>query len=517
MDMFYVLSSFLITSIVADQLQRSDFSFVKFYLSRLRRLAPAYLVCLIFVSIAASVLLVPDDFIAYMSSLKHALLFDSNVKFADITGGYFSSNAEQMPLLHTWSLSLEWQFYFIWPVIFYLCYRFLRFRAFLVLLLLAFVAAIGYGYYLAEANPIKSYYLLTGRGFELMAGALLALLISYLPRVEGIFAHLLSILAIVVIVALAVVLDGTSLFPGLNGLWVTLATLLLIYTGRAESLPIGNRLLSWKPMVGIGLISYSIYLWHWPIFAFIRYLQIELKLFLALGAMALAFILSYLTWIMVEKPMRFKYVFGFKRTVAFFWFIPILLVLSLSHLIKSHDGFPGRFGDKLTGITQVIDAASTQSNRQCHEIKSMNATECQLESEPSSRPRPNTLLIGDSHARHYRDFVEVLAQDSQHSFISITGKSCLTVPGVYLLQAKKYIDRCALFVPHLYAQIEEIRPEFVILAQRWIGYSSNTVVHSKDDEQSIALSRGRLEKALTQTIEAFIDKGITPGNDRTDS
>ena len=298
-DIFFVISGFLITGILAREIERGDYSLIRFYERRARRILPALFVMLAGVLAAASWLYVPGDFEGVPRSALAALGFVSNVWFF-AHSGYFAAPAEAMPLLHCWSLAVEEQFYIAFPWVLWLCAtRAPRWRVPAV----ALAALVSFGWAWAKQSSADgfAFYMLPPRAWELFAGALLAL--DAVPPLRSRALREAASLAGLALIGFAVFsYDRHTVFPGVAALPPVLGAGLLLYSAPGTWV---GRLLSAGPLVGVGLISYSLYLWHWPLIVFTEYAT-DAKLagamrFAVIGA-ALAF--AWASWRFVERPFR---------------------------------------------------------------------------------------------------------------------------------------------------------------------------------------------------------------------
>ena len=300
-DVFFVISGYLITSIIDRELSAGSFSLLDFYERRARRILPAlWLVCLACIPFAWW-LMTPEHLAEFAESLVAVALFVSNFLFWQ-QSGYFDTAAELTPLLHTWSLAVEEQFYVLYPLAMLVLLPRSR-RLTIALLALACLASLLLAIWGARHAPHANYFLLPSRGFELGAGALLALTLGT-RRPGGPWLRATASLAgLLLILAGVVLLDSETPFPGLAALLPVAGTSAIIaFSGNGD--PVG-RLLSLRPVVLVGLVSYSFYLWHQPVFVFARLWHFDggpapnYPLLIALG-----FALSWLSWKFVEAPFR---------------------------------------------------------------------------------------------------------------------------------------------------------------------------------------------------------------------
>jgi len=264
-DIFFVISGYLITSIIFREMKEGSFTYLRFYARRARRILPALLAVIVATTAAAFLLFLPDDLIEYGRIVIYTLLFGSNFRLA-AEPGYFHHSMQENPLLHMWSLSVEEQFYLLWPTLLALMLSLLPERrhkqTVLGLSILSLLAAEA----LVHIWPRSAFFHLPTRGWELLAGALLAM--NFIPRtVSKASAESLSAIGLVLMIAPIFLYDKETPFPGLAALAPVLGCALAIYSTENERTRVAT-LLSWKPIVFVGLISYSLYLWHWPIFAF---------------------------------------------------------------------------------------------------------------------------------------------------------------------------------------------------------------------------------------------------------
>ncbi len=308
-DVFFVISGYLITSIILKEQEAGKFSIVNFYERRVRRILPALffvmLVCLPF----AWMWLLPHELEDFGKSIIAVSLFSSNILFWR-ENDYFAVDAEFIPLLHTWSLAVEEQFYVFFPLIM------ITFWALGKRWLMAIISMIGVlSLALTEWGwrdfPVANFYLIPSRAWELMMGALSAFYLFKNRQPEGVIAHVASFSGLLLILYAIFFLHSGIPFPSLYALAPTLGTALIILFATKDTLV--YKLLSWRIMVGIGLISYSAYLWHQPLFVFARMRGLdfmsgdhadELSLGMVAVLSAIALVFAYLSWRFVERPFR---------------------------------------------------------------------------------------------------------------------------------------------------------------------------------------------------------------------
>lgn len=309
-DVFFVISGYLITTIILNDLGNGRFSLISFYERRARRILPALVVVSLSATFASWIFLDPISASKVGSSAIGIASFSSNIVFW-LGQGYFEEASELMPLIHTWSLAVEEQYYFLFPImLMVLTYFGIRNfkQLFLLLAFLSFVIAIWAVFYQEHTRIVSgAFFLLPTRGWELLMGSYAALICAerkVTPPGANINRHLLSLLGLILIVVPCFVITSETPFPGYVALSPTLGTFLIIVYGSENSFV--KRVLSHKVIVFLGLISYSLYLWHQPIFAFYRAIQGDTKIsfFPAILLILFSFALAFLSWKFIEKPFR---------------------------------------------------------------------------------------------------------------------------------------------------------------------------------------------------------------------
>ncbi len=300
-DVFFVISGYLITRIIYEDMARGTYRISDFYVRRARRILPAAIPVYLATLVAAALLLFGSERTDVMTSTLSSLGFVSNFYLLGHSG-YFERAASFNPMLHTWSLSVEEQFYLVLPLaIFLLRHRGPKVRA------VAFVAATALSFLAAcfflRGHSSAVFYLLPFRAWELLLGSLLA--IGAVPAIRSrAAARFGGLLGLALIAVSVVLLDSQSLFPGWNALPACLGAALVIHFGADGGVSLSGRLLSWRPLRLVGLISYSLYLWHWPMIVFYSYLFGELVPVTAVALVGATFVVAWLSWRFVERPFR---------------------------------------------------------------------------------------------------------------------------------------------------------------------------------------------------------------------
>ncbi|MGP3792074.1 acyltransferase family protein [Pseudomonas sp. B392_1p] len=409
-DVFFVISGFLITSILLKDFSAGRFTYAEFYRRRVNRILPAYLCVLGCVTVAAFILMLPYDFKKFGVSALSSLFFVSNLNYALRQGDYFSNDAEQWPLLHTWSLAVEEQFYVLWPILLFVFFMYAsrepnqyRKRLLIFTLVLISSSAVVATVFALDNNLAKwSYYTSFTRASELLLGGALAVFRSG-RDIPGLGPGYTTP-ALVVLLACFLGYDKSIPFPGVSALVPCLATVILLAGRRTGGL---YQVLASRPLVGIGLISYSLYLWHWPIISFTRYVfdfgsgTFVIGGWAALAIFGLSVSLAYLTYRYIETPFRTSRA-SFSQAGMRLFALPCAAGLFVYGAIFFSHGAPFRLD--IPGVP-AMQAFNSIDKRQCPDFVSLGC----LGGDPHASRK--YLIIGNSYAEHYFKFYDVLGKE----------------------------------------------------------------------------------------------------------
>ena len=401
-DVFFVISGYLITSVILADLAAGTFSFLSFYERRIRRILPAFLAMLILSTVLAWRFLTPAELEVYGRSQLAALFSVSNIFFRN-QAGYFASPSTLTPLLHTWSLAVEEQFYIAFPLLIFLVYRIVPRMLALILCVLAAASLIASTVTVAY-DPNPAFFNAPLRAWELLIGAILAH--GFLPRIHGlIHRNLAATIGILGILWSALHYTNGSLFPGLTALVPCLGAALIIAAGETGSSFVG-AILSLRPVVFLGLISYSIYLWHWPLLVFQRtdqmlFAQTEMTFATKVIFTLVVIVLAALSWAFIEQPIRRGRFRPPPRILVPAVASIVFLVAVTSIGLRTSHGFPNRFpliAQRVGEFTNYDRGPSTRDGL-CYlqptaAFADFHADPCLLQ----HRDRKSILLVGDSHA-----------------------------------------------------------------------------------------------------------------------
>lgn len=426
-DVFFVISGFLITSMIAEEMGQARFSIIKFYERRVRRIFPALFSVLGMAAVAAWLILTPADLKDFGQSLLSTATFSSNVLFW-LQTDYFDGPAHLKPLLHTWSLAVEEQFYIVFPPVLWLLMRFWRGRvrhSIMALLVVSFAASL----WTMTQRPASAFYLSPQRGWELLIGCALAL--GAVPALSARRARAIEGALGVALIAFAVVgYNDKTAFPGATALAPCLGAGMVIHAGAQHADTAVGRALSLPSVVFVGKISYSLYLWHWPLLVLAGYLKTtRLDVVNACGVLLLSFVLSALSWRYVEQPFRHGLL---PRRGALFAMAAAVSVAAIVgggalHVAK---GFPKRVDDRVI----ALDAARNDRNPdrgRCHASDDHPVpweAKCRYGAQGVA---PTAAIWGDSFAAEIAVALGERAQKAGRSMLYASYSACAPAVGVY--------------------------------------------------------------------------------------
>jgi peptidoglycan/LPS O-acetylase OafA/YrhL len=465
-DVFFVISGYLIAGLIYGEMHQGRFSILKFYERRIRRIFPALFAVLIAATAAAWFILFPSDFERYAGSLFATAFFASNIGFWRELG-YFDVVAEQKPLLHLWSIAVEEQFYILFPAILLALAGRSKARA-LATVSTILAASFAFSVWAVHAGPAFAFYMLPSRAWELMLGAVLAIAGFAAPSSRAL-REVLAVSGIALIATGVFVFTAATPFPGAAALLPCVGTALVVFTGQAPTTV--NAVLSKRPLVFIGLISYSLYLWHWPLFVFTRdALGRDLRPWETAGLIVLAFALAILSWRFVERPFRKR---GFRppRWKLFGGALAtIALTAGCGAAVVADRGVPQRYPVDvqkiLAGLHDVDSRAVTCFGMTGDDVRAGKL--CRI--GDLSAEAPSFVLWGDSHAGSIIPAVDAIAKREHRAGLFAATDSCPPLLGVTRLDAWK----CKDFNDAVIALAT--RPEIrdVILDARWAKNAEGT-------------------------------------------
>jgi len=483
-DIFFVISGYLITSIILSECEAGTFTLAGFYERRVRRILPALFFVLLCCLPAAYFLLLPDQTTRFAKSFLSGLFFVSNYYFRGNVG-YFQPDADEEPLLHLWSLAVEEQYYIFFPLLALLLWHMKerkfkvttlvwqrRFRVFIAVV--ALIAVASFIYAVSELGAETLFYDTRGRIWELLIGSLLAI---YLRKRAGnsaeiaphgarrLLAEYGSALGLLLILAACFGINRTKPFPGYWALFPTLGAALVILFASPNTW--AGRLLSSRVLVGIGLISYSAYLWHWSLFAFTRVVVHGPSRWLFAGLSLLSLGLAFVSWRYVERPFRDRKLF---QRPQIFRFAAISATLLIAVGCVGLSGIPSRF-------TADADLLVPYQER----VLYSNRYNKLRNNDPfSNEQKLRVLLLGDSFSA---DIINAMAERGLLTNAEIKVRFVLNHCQVYLgkenwmdLIDEQHHVQCAneVYTEDFYSSLQPLiqNADIVILVSSWYEWAA---------------------------------------------
>jgi peptidoglycan/LPS O-acetylase OafA/YrhL len=494
-DVFYVISGYLITGIIAPEIVERRFDLVRFYERRIRRLAPALLALLVLVALLASRILMPLDFADFGVSILAALFFSSNVLFWR-EHGYFGKEAIYTPLLHTWSLAVEEQFYLAFPLFLLVCHRLFR-KKWQWPVVAVFAASLLSSVYLTPRHPEAAFYLPVTRAWELMLGAWVAFKHESPPH--PLVREIASALGMGMIGMAVLRFTKDTPFPGLAALVPCGGSALLIWA--SEGTRVGS-LLRLRPVVGLGLISYSLYLWHWPLLVLDRYwhggssgLAATLTL---LGVVTLA---ATLSWRFVENPIRHRRILRSRRALFSTVAVGASLIAIAALAITLTDGVPRRFPPDVARLDSFASHRD-ETGYACANRSPDDVLSGRLCIVGDARREANTLLWGDSQAAALQSVVGEAMQQRELAARVATMIGC---PPLFGVRREAYEEPCDRFSEAVRSVLQRSDYRRVLLVGHWRGYAN--LLDLRDDGPA-AEPAEVLRRSLERTIADLRTLGV---------
>jgi peptidoglycan/LPS O-acetylase OafA/YrhL len=468
-DVFFVISGYLITSIIARELDAGTFSLLSFYERRIRRIFPALLVVIAACLAVGAWRMTPRHYNSLAESALAAIGFHSNIYFAD-KAGYFMPSAETLPLLHTWSLGVEEQFYVVAPLLLMALWRY---RAWVAPVLLALIAiALAASVWGTTLDSDKAFYLPHTRAIELMIG--MALGIGLVPAVRSQPARqVLSVLGLLMVAASASLYTSATPFPGAAALLPCVGSALVIHcAGGAHGISLVGRLLSTAPTVWLGKISYSLYLWHWPLFAFAAYEWGEVPIAGRLALIAASIALAALTYTWIEQPARTSRIVLTPSRVFAAGLGSAAVVAAVAGVVKGTHGLPMRLSPEVAAIERRAAVGGHRASRCGANMRGKINAACPL---GRSDVNPTVLVWGDSHAWMLAPTLDAVGKELGLGIRLVTRSGCpgLLDSGRHGLGKKK----CASAYQ---SQIDEVLKlgtiQHVVLISRWQALAADPIL-----------------------------------------
>lgn len=510
-DIFFVISGYLITSIILSEMEEGKFSLLNFYERRARRILPALffvmLVCLPF----AWLWLVPADMMGFSQSLAAVSAFASNVLFWR-TSGYFETAAELKPLLHTWSLAVEEQYYLLFPLFLIGAWR-LGKRSILSLLVVAAIMSLAAAEWGSVKRPTASFYLLPTRGWELLIGVFVAFYYSNNRKQD--FSRWVdqawSTIGLMLLLYAIFVFDHQTPFPSLYTLVPTIGAALIVLFATPKTWV--GALLGNPFLVGVGLISYSAYLWHQPLFAFAKHRSMDEPSKLLMGLLAVvSVVFAYFSWKYVETPFRSKQKFSREKI---FTYATAGSVCFICVGLAGH--FSGGFESRFDLPKSVADSfKTTDKSKECLDKSFVHTREDWYCDSGLRDDKVSFVVFGDSHSLSLFDTFHAAAASSKQYGMFTSASGCTPFLEVYALRGDQAERDCFLLNKRVFDYVKSNKITKVFLVARWTYYTDggyygtnfSYIGLSKSDAASKEISRKAFVYGLQKTIEAYTNIGV---------
>lgn len=519
-DVFFVISGFLITGVLRQELDeapRARFSLLGFYERRIRRILPAMVMLLVASLVAALWLDLPGEMVSFADALAATAVFSSNILFW-LQAGYFDPSGHTKPLLHLWSLAVEEQFYLVFPLFLFALSRWARPRRNQALVLLA-VPSFAFSVWGVAHMPTATFFLLPARGWEFFVGALIAL--DAVPPIASRGAReLCAALGLLSLGAGVVALDALTPFPGVAALLPCIGAALILMAGRVPGGRISG-LIGSRPLVTIGLMSYSLYLWHWPMLVFGAALVPERASLLArLSCVALSFVMAWLSWRFVERPFRGPRALGSRRAV----FAAAALATSVTAAVglAGHRaaGWPGRLPDRVRELAAFSLRSDDPNFERCFAWP-QHAVAPEQGCDYGAAVAPTIALWSDSHGAPLAPVLGDAFAREQRSLRFLGKAGCPPILGIDVSNPNR--PDCRLYTAAVHRYLDA-HPELhtVILMARFSSYvdgadADNGPVDEGEPEMVITdagraiprreVRQVRFVRALDATVRGLRDQG----------
>jgi len=463
-DVFFVISGYLITSIIISEMVEKKFSIINFYERRARRILPALFFVMAISLPFAWLWLSPSDLKDFGQSLIAVSTFSSNILFWS-ESGYFDTAAELKPLLHTWSLAVEEQYYILFPIFLMLTWP-LGIKWILILLSIVFFISLGVAQWGAYNSPSAAFFLLPTRGWELLIGVFAAIYLKNNTHFKSnSLNQVLSLLGFGMIVYSIIAFDKTTPFPSLYTLIPTVGTGLLILCSVPKTLI--HKLLSLKFISGIGLISYSAYLWHQPLLAFARHRFLgEISELILITLCLISMALAWFSWKFIEAPFRNKKIFTRKK-VFLFSMVCVVIFTSLGLLLHFKNGYV----DRVKFTEELVNSFERPALENCFDTPFNHSAEqwgCTL---GRGDGEINFILFGDSHSLSLKTLIDEKAKEKGIKVFYTGSSGCLPFISIHPQRNDQYRNNCNLLNKRVFELAKNSDLDGIILSARWSYYT----------------------------------------------
>lgn len=492
-DMFFVISGYLISQIVIYKIQNEKFNLFDFYIGRVKRIVPAYYFLLIVVWILFLFLFASSESLKFRLSHIWTFLFNSNYHFARVDN-YFGASSNETPLLHTWTLSVEMQFYFILPILLLLIRN--TKKLFITLIILS-IALFSYStHQILLGNKFNMYFSLLARTPEFLLGVLLALCKFESLKITNRKANYISFLGLIILIASVFLFNESSAFPGFMALIPCLGISLILITPSSKL----NIFLSNKIFTYLGEISYSIYLWHWPIMAFYRYSinRYEFSNLETLYVILLTIMASLFSYYFVERPFRNSKGLKFYITMIVLVVVNVLMVHYIYKVKSLIKPLPPKLGFPTIGIPSHGEDFS--------KVDFLGDTAIQ---------NSNVLFLGDSHALTLKSYLDIMGKKNKFNFRTLTSDVYATLPYLSteeIIENKRF-EIYQKYVPFIEREVNNAKVIIILFHGDGEKYCKaiEKLLNSLNGDQKLLLLRDypRVDKNPIRFNKGFINDKST--------
>ena len=508
-DIFFVISGYLISRIIFDELSAGRFSFVNFYARRARRLFPALIVVLFACLSVGWVTLLADEYAQLGKHIAASVGFIQNLVLLS-ESGYFDNAAELKPLLHLWSLGIEEQFYIVWPVV--LCLLWKRGVNVKWILTACALASFFLCVWLTQSKPTTAFFLPVTRFWELLFGAGLAWMSkssAHVPRFTSPrLIDWLSLCGLLLIAAGLLLITKQSDFPGAWALLPVTGAALLIAAGP-DAL-INRTILSNRIVVWVGLISYPLYLWHWPLLTFAHILENQFPVAaIRLGLVFVSFVLAWLTYLLVERPIR--YASRMQRATTSLLWLMMLILAGAGLAIYASSGWVARPIVKASASNARIVLIDPLPAQPCQAVPqlSVNLTHDIAGFCKAYVPETPTKLIvmwGDSSVISWAPIFATIAKERNVALVVLSHPSCPPILGarktVFTFEESRAYCADGKIQNSVLVYLEKIKPDTIVLAASWSTYLNKEFISGTNQPASTAdIARRYFDSALPKTVQ----------------
>ncbi|MCK5775411.1 MAG: acyltransferase [Bacteroidales bacterium] len=497
-DIFFVISGYLITLILTREVDDTNtINITNFYKRRIKRIIPALLFVLIPTFIVSFALMAPDDLLNLSKSMIWSFFSAANIYFySSIDTGYFATGSSELPLLHLWSLGVEEQFYILWPfvVLFLLTYIDSIKKRILIASVL-FIVSLVWAQSIIVSNHSFAYYMLFTRAWELLGGAIVALLVHSGFRTKNIINEIMAFIGLLTIILSLIFVSESDPVPGVAALPIIIGTALLILSGVSYKTYVG-RILSLKLFVAIGLVSYSAYLWHWPILAFLHYALIDINIPIAIAVILFTFLMATASYFFIETPLRTNNI-STKNVFLKYFFVPAVILISVSLFVNKSIKYKKDFIYPWTKLNTVNAKTSPvyKFKYSCQyslfDTKAYNEQRCVY---PENANPANVFLIGDSNAAHYLGMLRVFAKEYGFTMRNATQSACpMIFDNKFKCINPQFEEGCKIYRRSVGQEVNKYST--VIVGVSWDSY-----YHRKGFKESFKNTLDQLSKSTQQVI-----------------